>query len=494
MSHEDVRRIGDRVAAAPDLPAALDDLALETGRAFAARVCILRHTDRGWALAAQTNGGLGLALQDLTLVLDGLPAIDPAAPLDLSPYGIGTWTAVALAVRDARWLMLIEGDVTGLAATSSLAAMVPLALHEARARAQQRRADRGVMAGYAFTRRLSRARTLDAVCRAIVTHVADAARADRVSVAIGQPDTEQLRVVAACGDGAAALPGVSVEAGAWVMGHVYASRRPVVVPDLAHLPGRWRAAGTYRTTSFVSLPLIAGGNVVGVLNVTDRRDRTPLDRRDLRLLRSISATAALGIQAVLTSTEAERLARIASVDNLTTLFNRPYFETRLNQEMERAKRSASALTVLLADIDGFKTVNDTYGHQRGDSVLRAVGDTLRSAVRVFDICARYGGDEFAILMPSGGRASALACALAFAERIRHRVSAAAAPLADGAPVTLSIGLALLEPGDSPDSFIRRADEALYAAKAAGKDRVHLSVSPTNVLRLPLFNSGQGTAS
>src|SRR5438128_12126999 len=108
----------------------------------------------------------------------------------------------------------------------------------------------------------------------------------------------------------------------------------------------------------------------------------------------------------------------------------------------------------MADIDHFKVINDSHGHQIGRAVLQAVGSILRSAVRVFDVCARYGGDEFAIVMPSSDQASAAACA----ERIRHRV--AEAYLHDETvfrlpPLTVSIGAGVIQRGDTPADLVRR---------------------------------------
>jgi diguanylate cyclase (GGDEF)-like protein len=123
----------------------------------------------------------------------------------------------------------------------------------------------------------------------------------------------------------------------------------------------------------------------------------------------------------------------------------------------------------MADIDDFKIINDTYGHQGGDAVLQVIGGILRTAVRVFDVCARYGGDEFAILMPSSDAPNAAACG----ERIRRRVAEYrneqhVPPLP---PLTMSIGVAVTGSGDSAADVIMRADRCLYRAKAAGKNRV-----------------------
>lgn len=144
----------------------------------------------------------------------------------------------------------------------------------------------------------------------------------------------------------------------------------------------------------------------------------------------------------------------------------------------------------MADIDNFKTVNDTHGHQTGDAVLQAVGGVLRSAVRVFDVCARYGGDEFATLMPSSDQSSAAACA----ERIRQRVSENDVQ-EDGVPrlprTTLSIGVAVMGSGDAPTDLIRRADQCLYHAKAAGKDRVRVSGALPPAHQPPLVGPAPG---
>jgi diguanylate cyclase (GGDEF)-like protein len=190
-------------------------------------------------------------------------------------------------------------------------------------------------------------------------------------------------------------------------------------------------------------------------------------------LRFAAAIAVLAIVAARSRDEAGRLSYAATVDALTGLHNRPYLDERLHEEVERARRNSASLAVLMADVDDFKIINDTYGHQRGDAVLKVVGGILRTSVRVFDICARYGGDEFAILMPSSDARDAAACA----ERIRRRVEECkgdehALPLP---PVTMSIGVAVTAPGESTADLILRADRSLYEAKAAGRNRVRVHI-------------------
>jgi diguanylate cyclase (GGDEF)-like protein len=223
---------------------------------------------------------------------------------------------------------------------------------------------------------------------------------------------------------------------------------------------------------------VAEGHVVGVLSATDKIDDGTFTRQDVAALRAIGGVAALGLAAAHSSAEAIRLTHAATIDSLTGLFNRRAFDLRLRQEIERAKRSSGTLAVLMIDIDDFKDINDTHGHPVGDAVLKAISDVLRSAVRVFDFCARYGGDEFAIVMPNSERATSSAAA----ERIRERIATSYerdAHLAELRRVTVSIGVATMSAGETAEEIVQRADDSLYRAKAAGKNCVQIAPSRTS---------------
>ena len=168
-----------------------------------------------------------------------------------------------------------------------------------------------------------------------------------------------------------------------------------------------------------------------------------------------------------------QLARLSVTDPLTGLRNRRFAEWFLARELERARRHGNSLAVLVADLDDFKRVNDEHGHPVGDAALRHVGALLAQHVRKTDVCARWGGEEFLILLAQ----VPLEGALALAERQRAAIEASPLALSDGRRVelTISIGVATAVRSDrTPDELVLAADRALYEAKAAGRNRVMAS--------------------
>ena len=164
-----------------------------------------------------------------------------------------------------------------------------------------------------------------------------------------------------------------------------------------------------------------------------------------------------------------RVASQATTDSLTGLGNRRTLDEELVLEWRRADRVRESLAFVLLDLDNFKLVNDTHGHQAGDAVLRAVGQILRDGVRQVDLAGRYGGEEFALILPE----TDLFGAVKLAERLRVDLETTPIQVADGKTltVTASFGVALKDELPSPDDLVAAADEALYAAKRAGKNRV-----------------------
>ena len=164
-------------------------------------------------------------------------------------------------------------------------------------------------------------------------------------------------------------------------------------------------------------------------------------------------------------------------DPLTGLGNRKYFDRMIATAVQDALATGEPLSLLMFDIDHFKSFNDSYGHLTGDQVLRLVGMSLKQTIKGQDITARYGGEEFAVVLPS----TALRQALTVADHIRRAVMAKELKKKSTGEilgrVTISVGVSLLKPGDDPDALIERADACLYAAKRNGRNRVICEVDP-----------------
>ncbi len=162
---------------------------------------------------------------------------------------------------------------------------------------------------------------------------------------------------------------------------------------------------------------------------------------------------------------------MAITDALTGLFNRRYMEMHLTSLVEQAASRGKPIAVMILDIDYFKSVNDTHGHDAGDDVLREFAVRIRKAIRNIDLACRYGGEEFVIVMPE----TDMAVASVVAERIRRRIATEAFPIQQGTKnleVTISIGIAAIgAPGDNAAAILKRADTALYRAKRDGRNRV-----------------------
>ncbi len=167
------------------------------------------------------------------------------------------------------------------------------------------------------------------------------------------------------------------------------------------------------------------------------------------------------------------MKELATRDGLTGLYNHRTFHLLLQDEIARAERYGEGLALLMIDIDHFKRVNDAHGHQAGDAVLTGLGERLEAQLRKVDRVCRYGGEEIAVILPS------TAAATQTAERLRSVVAAAPFAVADGktVPITLSIGVATYPTdGAGIDKLVSAADNALYAAKAGGRNRVCASVA------------------
>ena len=184
---------------------------------------------------------------------------------------------------------------------------------------------------------------------------------------------------------------------------------------------------------------------------------------------SVTSAILLGVLAYLIGRQADRLEALAETDALTGLANRRALRRRLTDDLRRARRYGSPVSLLLVDVDGLKRINDTRGHAAGDRVIRRVADAITATLREADLGARWGGDEFAILLPDTSGDAARRSAARLAGHLRFRRGT------DADPVSVSVGIATFDPAQdmrvNAEQLVHRADEAMYSAKRAGRDLI-----------------------
>ena len=243
----------------------------------------------------------------------------------------------------------------------------------------------------------------------------------------------------------------------------------IVTPkDKTHINKKDLAISLFNMEHFVTVPLLAKDTVVGVMLVDNFYSKQKITKDDIWKLIMFANQAGLAIE---NSQEFERTLILSNTDRLTGLWNYGYLQHQLNEEIKRAARFNRHLSLVMADIDFFKEFNDNYGHLTGDKLLRDLAEILRKSCREVDVVSRYGGEEFAIILPETFKEKAYSSA----ERIRKLVSATHfydQETKTRKKVSISIGVASY-PSDAQDkeSLISSADKALYAAKDFGRNRV-----------------------
>jgi len=242
--------------------------------------------------------------------------------------------------------------------------------------------------------------------------------------------------------------------------------REVTAHALAATGDRSAPAGLGDDACF---PLVASGDIVGVAGI---RGDTPLTIEQRNLVGAAATVMAIGVKNMQLFLETRELSLR---DGLTGCFNHGYALNALEAELHRSRRTGAPLSILMFDVDHFKTVNDRFGHLFGDDLLSAVGEQLGHSMRTSDIRCRYGGDEFLVILPETPALGAQKVA----DMLRQDIAGLRVGTdSNWMAVTVSIGIAAAGAGElDPKAFIQRADEALYRAKSAGRNRLCLAVPP-----------------
>ncbi|KJS09836.1 MAG: diguanylate cyclase [Gammaproteobacteria bacterium BRH_c0] len=237
----------------------------------------------------------------------------------------------------------------------------------------------------------------------------------------------------------------------------------------ADMPAALRELMGNHSRSWLGVPLKSGQGVMGALVVQNHADHGHYSEQDRELLQFVSTQIAAAIER---KQLLEGLQRMALYDQLTGLPNRELFHDRIRLALARARREQGQLALLYLDLDRFKVVNDTYGHAAGDLLLEKVARRIEQSVRASDTVARFGGDEFVVLLENCGRAEDVGV---IADKIRNALNQPFDLEGQSVTVVPSIGTAFYpRHGDDEKQLLRIADEAMYSAKKAGGNRVQLN--------------------
>ncbi len=330
------------------------------------------------------------------------------------------------------------------------------------------------------TRALGAISDLTRLLRLILSRAIDAVDAEKGSLMLLDEVSEELVIRVVFG-----LPDKEVEEkinsgeisckrfrrGEGVAGKVLDTGQAIRVDDVRDERNFTQRSNSH-VRSILCVPLRVDDDVIGVINITNRKTHEPFSQEDEQILEALSHQAAVAIART-------RLYEAAITDSLTGLYVRRFIMHRLTEEVRRARRYGSSMVLIMADIDHFKAVNDTYGHPAGDAVITATAHVLRQSLRIHvDVIGRYGGEEFMMLLPQTDGEGGI-CA---AERLRVAVEALEVEIGDGTKlkVTMSFGVtSLAQPAheEKVSLVIQRADDALYRSKKGGRNCVSYEEPP-----------------
>jgi diguanylate cyclase (GGDEF)-like protein len=311
----------------------------------------------------------------------------------------------------------------------------------------------------------------DSLLEAIFDEATRMTRAEQASLMLLNRKTNELIVRLASGGHSPVIRKVTLGPGEGIAGKVAQRGRPLLVSDLEK-DSRFRRKPRprYRSNSFLIIPLMVGSRVIGVINLADKSDGV-FTSEDLGSLQAVLSQASIALQRSELYAMTRELQKISTTDPLTKLLNRRYFQRRSSEEILRAQRFKLPLSLVMLDLDDFKSYNDRHGHPAGDKLLVGVSRRIRESVRSIDVVSRIGGEEFAVLSPQTGRDEALTVA----ERIREAVCTQPFPFEEKQPlgtISISGGVATYpDQAGSLQELLDNADRALYRAKGSGKNRI-----------------------
>ncbi len=311
---------------------------------------------------------------------------------------------------------------------------------------------------------------LEAVLNLIMDQVSRLLKSRAWSLLLRDEQSGVLTFEIAVSPVAEQLKGLRLARGQGVAGWVAEHGEPVLIPDVrqdARFSGKVDQAARFVTHSLICVPIYSRDRVLGVIELVNGLEERAFSNADLQILSTIADYAAIAIE---NARNFKRISELVITDDLTGLYNSRHLHTLLDEEIERVNRFGGKLSLIFVDLDFFKQVNDTRGHIVGSRTLAEIGQLIKTNIRKVCKAARYGGDEFVIILPNTGKEGAITLAERLHQTFREHVF-----LDDKHQpffLTASFGLATYpDDAGSKEELVRLADQAMYRVKETTRDAV-----------------------
>lgn len=312
-----------------------------------------------------------------------------------------------------------------------------------------------------FYNRLSDIAVLHELNDSIVQQVAKILGAGRCSIMYVNPSGDELSIKASYGISEEFIKDASIKMGTPIAGLVALKSQSIIVDNIEnHEIFKRQNRQSYSTRSFMSAPLVHDQKIIGVINVSERVE--PFTSTDLKILETIAKQAAINICKLQLLNNFEYLSQ---TDHMTGLANYRCFIQKLEEEISRASRYGHAFSLMMMDVDDFKKYNDQYGHLSGDKLLQRLAGLFKNNLRSIEHVCRYGGDEFAVILPNTNSAQAAIAGGKLCEKVRQEF--------EQEKISLSVGVSEFRANCNKEALIQQADQALYQAKQSGRDTVRI---------------------